>query len=186
MISAPRLAMGVWLLLVWLGLWGRIDAAGVLGGLLVAYGTYLVTRFPALPLPGRVHPIALTRAAVAFVVDLVVSSVVVGWYALRGPASVRSGIITVEYRTTSDVLLILITNSVSLRPGSMVLEIERPLLYVHAMPVHDRAEAEKVRRDVQATEARLTAAFGTRRRPLDPGGSQGSGGSGGSYGSGGV
>ncbi|REE97750.1 Na+/H+ antiporter subunit E [Thermomonospora umbrina] len=163
-VSVPRLAMAVWLLAVWVGLWGRVDVAGIAGGCVVVYLTYWATRFPVLPLTGgQVHPFALVRATVAFVVDLVVSSVVVGGYALRGSSAVVGGIVTVEFRTRSDVMVILITSSVSLRPGSLVLEIRPPLMYVHALPVHDRAEAERVRQGVRDTEDRLTAAFGPRR-----------------------
>ncbi|MBA9001669.1 Na+/H+ antiporter subunit E [Thermomonospora cellulosilytica] len=159
--------MAAWLLLVWMALWGRADLAVVAGGIVVIALTYLATRFPALPVsPGRIGPVALARALGAFVADLVVSSAVIGWYALRGAKAVRGGIVGVRFRSTSDVMLIMVANSISLRPGSLVLEVHRAesLLYVHAMPVHDRAGAERVRNEVLETERRLMRVFG---RPLE-------------------
>lgn len=161
--TTPGLMMAVWLLLVWMALWGSVDAAVVLGGIAVAAVAQAVARPPALPLPpGRVRPVALARALWAFTADLVVSSVVLGWYALRGAQAVRGGIVRVRFRTPSEVILVMAVNSVSLRPGSLVLDVrwDRSLLYVHAMPVHDRAGAEQVRNEVRDTEHRLMRAFG--------------------------
>jgi multicomponent Na+:H+ antiporter subunit E len=163
-----RLVMAVWLLAVWLGLWGRVDVALVAGGCLVVALAYLVTRFPALPIVSRVHPGPLALALGTFVVDLFVSSAVVGWYALRGPAAVRGGIVAVRFRSVTDVMLVMVANSVSLRPGSLVLDVDRPgsTLYVHGMPIRGRRDAERVRQEVLDTERRLMRAFG----PPRPGG----------------
>ncbi|TNY37971.1 Na+/H+ antiporter subunit E [Thermomonospora catenispora] len=163
-----RLAMAAWLLLVWTALWGRVGPAVVAGGIAAVAVTHAATRLPALPVAaGRVHAGALARALWAFLADLAVSSVVVGWYALRGAHAVRGGIVRVRFRTPSEVMLVMVVNSISLRPGSLVLDVRRDesSLYIHAMPVHDRAGAERVREGVLDTERRLMRAFG---HPLEP------------------
>ncbi|SEG69126.1 multisubunit sodium/proton antiporter, MrpE subunit [Thermomonospora echinospora] len=160
-----RLVMAVWLLAVWLALWGRADATTVIGGCVLVVLVGLATRLPALPIFSRVHPAPLARALVAFTADLVVSSVVVGWYALRRTASVRGGIVAVRFRSGTDVTLLMVAHSVSLRPGSLVVDVDRPgsLLYVHGMPIHGERDAERVRREVLDTEHRIMRAFGPPR-----------------------
>ncbi|GAA4229697.1 Na+/H+ antiporter subunit E [Actinomadura meridiana] len=158
-----RLGMGVWLLGVWLLLWGRVDALTVLGGLVAVAVAYAVSRLPAVPMVTRVRPLRLAEAALEFAWDLAVSSVVIGWHALRAPGRVRGAIVEVGAQSRSELVLLALTTSISLRPGTLLVDIdwERSRLRIHGMPVRDAAEADSTRDGVLHTERRLMQALVT-------------------------
>jgi multicomponent Na+:H+ antiporter subunit E len=69
----------------------------------------------------------------------------------------------------------LVANAVSLTPGTLTLELDRPgnILYVHVLHLRD---LESVRRDVRSLEALVVRAFGDadslaslEAQPRDPG-----------------
>ncbi|ACZ00149.1 MULTISPECIES: Na+/H+ antiporter subunit E [Thermomonospora] len=166
-ISAPRLAMAVWLLVIWVALWSRVNLLVVLSGALVVALVYRVTRLPAPPQTHRVRPLELAITTGRFFADLVASSLVVARLALQGPQAVRAGILQIPYRVRSSVLLILLSNNITLRPGSVVMEIDggKSLLYVHGIPIRDQTDAQRVRADVRDTERRLMRTFPLSGRP---------------------
>lgn len=158
-----RLAMGVWLLAIWLLLWGRADALTVAGGAAVIVGVYAVTRLPAVPLVRRIRPLRVVEVVAEFAWDLVASSVVIGWHALHRPRQVRSAVIDVDMRSRSEIILLAVTTSISLRPGTILIDLEpeRSILRIHATPVHTPREADSARDGVARTEDRLMRAFVT-------------------------
>lgn len=160
-----RVAMLLWLLLVWTLLWGSASPPVLVGGVAAAAVTYWAARLPAPPTLGRVRPTAVPVVVWEFLSDLVVSSLTIAWFAVRRPRDATGAVIEVPVRAESDVLLFLITESLSLRPGSMVvgLDRERAVVHVHCFPVRGPAEADRLRRDVMRSERRLIRAFGTRR-----------------------
>ncbi|RSN68480.1 Na+/H+ antiporter subunit E [Actinomadura sp. WAC 06369] len=159
---AARTGMALWLLGVWLLLWGRVDGATVLSGIAVAYAAYAVTRLPTVPFIKRLRPVRLTEALLEFGWDLFASSVVIGKHALWRPSRVQGALVRVRARSQSDVVLLAVTTSTSLRPGTLVLDVdwENSLFLIHGMPVDDPADAEAVRRGLLATERRLLRALG--------------------------
>ncbi|GAA0591888.1 Na+/H+ antiporter subunit E [Actinomadura livida] len=161
--AASRVLMGVWLLGIWLLLWGRIDALTVAGGAVVVAGAYAASRLPAVPLVRRIRPLRVAAVIAEFAWDLLVSSVVIGWHALYRPRQVRSGIIDVDMRSRSELILLGVTTSISLRPGTILIDLDpdRTVLRIHAMPVRSRAEADSRRAGVATTEERLMRAFVT-------------------------
>jgi len=152
-----------WLVLVWILLWGSFSWANLLSGVLVAV---LVTN--VLPLPAviggvRVHPGALLVFLGYFVKDLVVSSAQVAWQAIRPSGMQQGAIIAVQLRTDSDLLLTLIAEALTLVPGSIVLDLDRPrrTLGIHLLHVDDVDDMEAQRAGVLTTEDRVVRAFGT-------------------------
>jgi multicomponent Na+:H+ antiporter subunit E len=158
--QVPLLA---WLVLVWILLWGTWSWANLLSGLAVALAVTLL--FPLPPVAGntRVRPLPLLRFVRHFLVDLVVSGAQVAWRAV-GPGGARQGaIVRVQLRADSDLLLTVVAETISLVPGSLVLDLDREhrLISVHLLHVDDLADVERQKRDVLATEDRIVRAFGT-------------------------
>lgn len=155
-----------WLVLVWMLLWGTWSWANLLSGALVAV---LVARL--LPLPpvtehARLRPLAVLRFLGRFLLDLARSSAEVGWAAVRpGGGPVRAAIIEVQLRTDSDLLLTVIAETLTLVPGSLVLDVDRrrSVLLMHVLPVRTEADVEEQRRSVLAVEERVVRAFGSAR-----------------------
>jgi multicomponent Na+:H+ antiporter subunit E len=166
----------LWLVLVWNLLWGTWSWANLLSGALVALGVTFLLPLPPVVGGSRVRPVALVRFLGHFVADLVRSGALVAWQTIRPQGIDRSAIISVQLRTDSDLLLTLVTQTLNLLPGSMVLDVDRASksLLMHVLVVRDEGEVERQRADVLRVEERITRAFGsadeiaTLRAPADP------------------
>ena len=153
----------VWLVVVWILLWGTWSWANLLSGLLVA-----LTVLTLLPLPHvvggvRVRPVPLLAFLGHFVVDLFVSGADVAWQVLR-PGGVRStAIIQVQLRADSDLLLTMVAEATSLVPGSLVLDLDREqrVMTLHLLPVRDLEDVARKKANVLVVEERLVRAFGS-------------------------
>ena len=160
-----QLPLLVWLVVVWLLLWGTWSWANVLSGVAVALVVMLVLPLPPVVGGMRVRPLPLLRFVGHFLADLAVSGAQVAWRALR-PSGVRQGaIVRIALRADSDLLLTVVAETVSLVPGSLVLDLDREqrLLSVHLLHADDLADVERQKADVLATEERIVRAFGTTR-----------------------
>lgn len=162
----------VWLTLVWTALWGSFTAANLLGGLLLAGALLLLLPLPEVPALGRVRPVALARLLVAFLGALVTASASVVGLVLRRSSRPRQAVVAVPLVATSDQLLTLLADAVSLTPGTLTLEVDRPrsVLYVHVLDVGSGDDAvEAVRRSISRLERLAILALGTpeSRRALD-------------------
>ena len=166
----------VWLTAVWVGLWGSVTAANVLGGLVLAV---VVVR--ALPLaspdtPGVVDPAALLRFAARFVVDLLISTWQVTVLVVRPGGTLRQGVVAVPVPGASDALLTMLANAISLTPGTLTLDIDRrsSTLYVHALDIGQGPEGvRQLRQDLHDQASSAVRAVGpaeSRARLRSPGG----------------
>ena len=158
-----QLPLLVWLVLVWMLLWGTWSWANLISGTVLSV---VVTVF--LPLPPvvggtRLHPAGLLAFLGHFVVDLVLSAAQVAWQTIRPAAVGRSAIIRVQMRTDSDLLLTIVAESLTLVPGSLVIDMDRDerTLSLHILHVRDLADVERRRAAVLAEEERVVRAFGS-------------------------
>jgi multicomponent Na+:H+ antiporter subunit E len=160
--------LAVWLVLVWVALWGELTVANVLGGAAVALA--LIAAFPTAGprsgLPVRLLP--ALRFAGYFVVKLVEANVVVAWEVVTPRNRINEGIVQVPLRQASDALTTLVANAVTLTPGTLTLEVERApggicVLSVHVLHLHS---VEAVRRDILTLEYLAVQAFGDREARL--------------------
>jgi multicomponent Na+:H+ antiporter subunit E len=157
-----QLPVVVWLVLVWILLWGTWSWANLLSGLAVAVGVMLLLPLPPVVGGIRVRPLPLVRFVGHFLVDLVVSGAQVAWRAI-GPDGVRQGaIVRVQLRVDSDLLLTIVAETISLVPGSLVLDLDREqrLISVHLLHADDHDHVARQKADVLATEDRIVRAFG--------------------------
>ncbi len=152
-----------WLTVVWVALWGSLSAANVLGGLAVAAAVLLVLPLPDVPAEGGVRPVALARLGAVFFWELVKASVIVVVQVLRPRASLRQAVIAVPVVAVSDQLLTVLANAVSLTPGTLALEVDRPnsTLYVHVLNVEEDS-VDDVRRSIVALERLAIRALGSK------------------------
>lgn len=169
-----RVVMAGWLTVVWVALWGELSVGNVLTGALL--GLLLVALFP----PSRsirpfVRPAALLRLALVFSWRLVAASAIVAWEVATPRNRINEGIVAVPICGGSDLVVTLVANAVSLTPGTLTLDLDRPanILYVHVLHLRD---LESVRRDVRSLDALVVKAFGDadalamlESAPHDPG-----------------
>ncbi|MCU1688785.1 MAG: putative monovalent cation/H+ antiporter subunit [Pseudonocardiales bacterium] len=165
--AAWQLPLLLWLVAVWMLLWGTFSIANAVNGLILAI---LVTRlFPLPPVPhvGRLHPWGATVLMGRFLWDLIPATLQVAAHALRPGPPVRSAVIAVQMRSPDDLPLTLTAEMVSLTPGSAIVEMDREarVLYVHVLGLSDRADADAVRDDIRALEDRVLRAVARNPPP---------------------
>ena len=158
-----RITAVVFLVVVWVLLWGTLSWANVISGLVVAAVLLAVFPLPPVTFAGRIHPVGVARFLLRFLGDLVVASIQIAWLALRSRHVPRSAIIAVRLRVNTDLNLTLAAEALSLVPGSLILEADRTTgtLFIHVINVDSLAEVEKFRRGVLKLEERIVAAIGS-------------------------
>jgi multicomponent Na+:H+ antiporter subunit E len=151
------------LVLVWNLLWGTWSWANLLSGTVVALAVTWLLPLPPVSDGGGFHPAAVLRYLARFGLDLVTSGAQVAWDALRPRGPAHAAIITVPLRTDSDLLLTMISASLCLVPGSIVIDLDREsrTIALHLLSVRDRDAMEAQRAEVLATEERVVRAFGS-------------------------
>jgi multicomponent Na+:H+ antiporter subunit E len=152
-----------WLVLVWILLWGTWSWANLISGVLVSLA--VTTLLPLPPVVGgtRFRPVAFVHYLGYFAWDLMVSGAQVAWRTLSPRGIRNSAIIEVRLRTDSDLLLTIVAESVTLVPGSLVIDLDREdrSVALHVLHVDGPADVERARSRVLAMEERVVTAFGT-------------------------
>ena len=158
-----QLPLLVWLVLVWMLLWGTWSWANLISGVVVGVAVTLLLPLPPVVGGTRVRPVAVLRFLGHFFVDLVISAAQVAWQTIRPGGIQHSAILLVQMRTDSDLLLTIVAESLTLVPGSLVIDMDREsrTLSMHILHVRDAADVERRRAAVLAEEERVVRAFGS-------------------------
>ena len=161
----------LWLLGIWLLLWGSVSPLAIVSGLVIAIGLLWATPQPAVEIGLRFRPLAVVSLLFFVTLDLVVSSCRVAWHVLT-PRLPRSAMFDVPLRVRGGLMITLVAIAVTAVPGSTVVDV-RPgdgVLEIHVFDASSPDAEENIRRDVRRLERRVTAAFGSRaerRRVLE-------------------
>ncbi len=163
-----RLFALVWLLLVWLALWGAVSPALLLVGVGVALLTLLVFPLPRVELVVGLHPLRLLALIGRFLVDVAVGSAQVAWLSIR-PGKPRSTVTEVQLTTRSDLVQTVTAVMVSLVPGSIIVHADpdERTLTIHVLDTRTH-DAEAVRRIVLDQERRVLRAIEPRDALMVP------------------
>lgn len=154
----------VWLVAVWMLLWGQFTVLAAVTGVLVAVLVTVVFRMPAVEIAGWVSiPHAVVFVA-AFLVALVRGSLLVAWQVLDPRRAPGAAVIAVPLVVDDDLIMVHTAVTTSLIPGSLVLDVDRGarVLYLHVIGVRTAADVERHRSGAQRWERRIVRAFGTR------------------------
>ncbi|MET1052354.1 MAG: Na+/H+ antiporter subunit E [Mycetocola sp.] len=159
-----QIALLIGLVVLWCLVWGQFTLLSVLTGVVLAIVVSVVFYLPAIDLSGRVNPWFLLVYFVRLIVDIVRASVGVAWLVVNPRFSKSSAILAIPLDTRSDLIMMLTAESISLVPGSIVVDIDREesVLYVHVIDVETDEDLEEYREKVFATEKRLVMAIGSR------------------------
>jgi multicomponent Na+:H+ antiporter subunit E len=161
----------VWLLGVWLLLWGSVSPLAIVSGLVIAIGLLWATPQPAVEIGLRFRPLAAVSLLLYLTLDLFVSSSRVAWHILT-PHLPESAIYDVPLRVRGGLMITMVAVAVTAVPGSTVIDArpEGGMLQIHVFDASSPDAEENIRRDVRLLERRITAAFGSRaerRRVLE-------------------
>ncbi|NCO22239.1 MAG: Na+/H+ antiporter subunit E [Rhodobacterales bacterium] len=124
--------------------WAAFNGSFTLPSLTVGFVIGFAALWMIQPLLGGPNPYfrrsyTWSRLVVMFHYELVVSSIEVVWDVITPTQLSRPGIIAVPLDVKSDAGILLVTNLISLTPGTLSLDIsdDRKTLYVHAMFADD-------------------------------------------------
>ncbi len=156
-----RLWTIAWLTFVWVLLWGTVSWANIIGGVVLAVAVLTVLPLPRVPVEGRIHPLSVARLVVRLVVDFFVSSLQIGWMAIRPGRPPLGAVVRVRVAIKSDMVLTLAVDYLNLVPGTMVLEIDhrRRMLYVHVFDVRSEKKVRAFYDQVAYVERMFIKAF---------------------------
>lgn len=162
--------MLIWLMFVWVLLWGDLTPGNFLSGLVVASLVTTVAPFPATPFDGRFRPVGVAHLALRFLWDIIMSSFQQGKFILTG-GQPQAAIIRIHLRSHSDVYLSMISGMTALVPGSVVVEAHRVTgtLYVHVFDTRLAGGIEGIHKTVMELEERVLRAFASHDELVDAG-----------------
>ncbi len=152
------------LVLTWMLLWREISWLTLLSGVLVSIIAMRMFYLPPVELAGRFNAWWALRYLVYFLWHLAVASVQVAWLAVRPGPPPRTAIIAVRLSTRSDFILTMVGLTVSLIPGSLVVEVDRfgSTLYLHVLNTPTQREIRTMRAQTRHIERLLIRAVGSK------------------------
>lgn len=152
-------SLTVWLVVLWLMVFGSLTWIHLISGVLVALLVQVAFPLPHSSRHREVHPVALVRLLGRFLWDLVRAGFQVAWVILRG-APVRNAILRVDLRSSDPVHMTLVAGMNTLIPGTVVVRIDRlsASLYLHVLDVDGQGGEDAVRAEVRAQENRVLRA----------------------------
>lgn len=163
-ITWRQLPFFLWLVALWMLLWGQLTLLAFLTGLVVAVVVTRAFRLPPVALSGRLNPWYGLVFVVTFLVALIRGSLLVAWQTIRPGRLPGSAIIAVPLRTDDDLIMSHTAVTASLIPGSLVVEADRDrrILYLHVIGVDDLRDVELQRTSILGWEARIVRAVGSK------------------------
>ncbi len=161
-----QLPFFVWLVALWMLLWGQFTVLAALTGVVVALVVTRVFRLPPVELSGRVNVWWGAVFFLEFLLSLVKGSLLVAWQVIDPRHQPGAAIIAVPLRAEDDLIMTHVAVTASLIPGSLIVDIDRDrrILYVHAIGVRTEQQLERQRRDIQHWEERIVRAVGSRQQ----------------------
>lgn len=154
----------LWLVVVWLALWGQFTPLAVVSGIIVALLVQRVFYLPPAEHPDRFNPYRFVILVAVFAFDLTRSAFHVAWLSIRPRPITISSIIQIDLRTRSDLVMTLTSLAITMIPGSFVVEVDRPntIIYLHVLDAKEPEDLETMLQAVFAQEERIIRALGSK------------------------
>ena len=158
-----QLPFFVWLVLLWMLLWGQLTVLSLVTGIVAAVLVTRVFRLPPVELSGRINAWYLFVLVATLFWGLVRGSLTVAWQALDPRRPPGAAIIRVPLVVDDDLIMTHTAIAASLIPGSLVVEAdrERRILYLHEIGVRSQADVDAQRASVLRWERRIVLAVGS-------------------------
>jgi multicomponent Na+:H+ antiporter subunit E len=128
--------LNIALAVAWAALTGNITLAGLAVGFLIGSAALYLTKSLFADCDRYFRRAGLwAKLIVLFLYELIISSVQVVWDVLTPTHKSRPRIISMPLDAKTEIELLLVTNMISLTPGTLSLDVseDRKTLYIHAM-----------------------------------------------------
>lgn len=173
-LGKVQIPVALGMTLVWMLLFNafqlRPETLGIaVLGFLVSVTIMMVFPMPPISPGFRFWPVQGVRMFFYVLGKMIVASFQVTLQVFRPGPPVRSSVVAVQLRTDSDLMLVCTSITVSVIPGSVVVEVAQPehILYVHVLGAETEAEVLAAKRDIFNLEERIVRALGTRENIAD-------------------
>ncbi|MEC3893734.1 Na+/H+ antiporter subunit E [Nocardiopsis alba] len=173
-LGKVQIPVALGMTLVWMMLFKgfqlRPEALGTAAvGFLVSVGIMMLFPLPPISPGFRFWPLQCVRLFFYVLGKMVVSSFQVTVQVFRPGPPVKSSVVAVRLRTDADLMLVCTAITVTVIPGSVIIEVAQPekILYVHVLGAEDEEEAEKAKESIHMLEERIVRALGTRENIAD-------------------
>lgn len=152
------------LVALWMLLWDDITVMTVFTGILMALLVTRVFYLPPIALSGRLNPWRLAIFVGRMIYDIIFASITVAWLAINPRYQPINSILAIKLHTRSDLVITLTAVSISLVPGTVVIDADREnaILYIHALGTRNGEDIDRIRREVLGTEERIVLAIGAK------------------------
>jgi len=159
-----QLPFFVWLVALWMLLWGQFTLVAFVTGVAAAIVVTRVFRLPPVELSGRVNGWWGLLFIGEFLIALIRGSLTVAWQVLDFRRQPGAAIIAVHMRVDDDLIMTHTAVTASLIPGSLIVDADRDrrILYLHIIGVRDDRDVERQRASVLHWEERIVRAVGSR------------------------
>lgn len=159
-----QLPLLVFLILLWLVLWGQFDVISVGTGIIFSLAVVRFFYLPPVELSGRFNLWFTIVLLFRFLWWLISASFLMAWLAVRPQKVPVSSIIAIRMHTHSDWLITVAAEINMLVPGSVVVEVDRlrGILYLHVLDADTEEKVEEARRASFRIEEAIALALGSR------------------------
>ena len=158
-----QLPFFVWLVALWMLLWGQLTVVAFLTGVAAAVVVTRVFRLPPVELSGRVNLWWGLVFVLEFLVALVRGSLTVAWQVFDFRRQPGAAVIAVPLRIDDDLIMTHTAVTASLIPGSLIIDADRDrrILYLHIIGVRSDQDVEHQRESILLWEERIVRAVGS-------------------------
>lgn len=154
----------VWMVFVWCALWQDFGLPNLAFGVVLSALALLIFRLPTLYLSNRFNLWHALRFVVYLLWEIMVASLQLFWFALTFKKPLQNSVVAVQLRTNSDLWMTAISHSMSLIPGSVVVEVDRAdsVLFFHVLDSKGKDDAAEFRAQVHKIETMILKAVGSK------------------------
>jgi multicomponent Na+:H+ antiporter subunit E len=159
-----ELPLLVTLVLLWMLLWGEFSLLNLLFGALFAFVVTRIFYLPPVQLSGRFNLLWFAAYLGRTAYSIAIASFQVSWLAIDWRRKPVSSIVAVQLRTRSDFITTLVSITISIIPGSLVVDTDRSrsILYLHVLDTNTDEDNRAMRRQVLRIEKALVRALGSK------------------------
>ncbi|WP_166997728.1 Na+/H+ antiporter subunit E [Paramicrobacterium fandaimingii] len=156
--------LSVGLVVIWMLLWGQFTWLSLITGVILSLAVSIVFYLPAVDMSIRVNPWYTVIFFARLLYDIAHASIDIAWLVLKPRYVPSNAIVAIPLRTRSDLIMTWTAESISIVPGSIVLDVDREdsVLYVHVINVRTDAAVAAFEDEVIRTEKRIALALGTK------------------------
>lgn len=161
-----QLPFFLWLILLWMLLWGQFTVLSAVTGLVVAVFVTRVFALPPVELSGRINVWYLLVFFISFLGAVVWGSLQVAWQVLNPRRYPGTAVVRVPLQTDDDLIMTHVAVTASLIPGSLVLQTDRDnrVVYLHVIGMREPSDVEAFRQNVLRWERRIVRALGSKEQ----------------------